>query len=218
LLDLSQAHPGKERCNAGAMAVSGVDSVLFLIDDNGSVRETIRCLLESAELRVETFANAEECSDGPARLVRDVRLPGMSGADLLRELQRTGRPLPTIVITGHGDVPMFVGAMRAGAIGFVLKPLRAEELLDAIHQALSEAAVARRQRRELADLKRRYASLTPREREVMAGVVCGRLNKQIAGKLGTSQATIKMHRAHVMRKMQVRSVAELARIGERLGL
>ena len=203
--------------------MSGTDSVVFLLDDNGSVRETIRYLLESADVRVETFANAEEffqrrSSDGPASLMFDVRLPGMSGPDALRALQRPGRPLPTIVITGHGDVPMFVEAMRAGAIGFLLEPLRAEELLDAIHQALSEAAVARRQRRELADLKRRYASLTPREREVMAGVVCGRLNKQIAGGLGTSQATIKMHRAHVMRKMQVRSVAELARIGERLGL
>jgi FixJ family two-component response regulator len=203
--------------------VSGTAAVVFLIDDNRAVRETIQSLLASVGLRVETFANAEDFlkrppPDGPACLVLDMRLPGLSGLDLLRELQRTGRALPTIFITGHGDVPISVEAMKAGAVDFLLKPFREQELLDAIHQALGNAAVARRRQLELDDLHRRYASLTPREREVMARVVRGLLNKQIGAELETSEVTIKMHRAHVMRKMQVQSVAELTRIAVRLGL
>jgi FixJ family two-component response regulator len=203
--------------------VSDIDPVVFLVDDDRSVRETIPSLLASVGLQVETFATAEEFlqrppPDGPACLVLDVRLPGLSGLDLLPALQRAGRALPTIFITGYGDVPMSVEAMKAGAVEFLLKPFREQVLLDAIHQALDQAAVARRRQLELADLHRRHASLTPREREVMACVVRGLLSKQIAAELATSEVTIKMHRAHVRRKMQVQSVAELARLAERMGL
>lgn len=203
--------------------MSDIDPVVFLVDDDRSVRETIPSLLASVGLRVVTFATAEEFlqrppPEGPACLVLDVRLPGLSGLDLLRALQRAGRALPTIFITGYGDVPMSVEAMKAGAVEFLLKPFREQVLLDAIHQALGQAAVARRRQLELADLHRRYASLTPREREVMACVVRGLLSKHIAAELATSEVTIKMHRAHVMRKMRVQSVAELARLAERMGL
>jgi len=203
--------------------VSGTDAVVFVVDDNRSVREMIENVVASIGLRVEAFATAEEFlqrppSESPACLVIDLRLPGLSGLDVLHELQRTGRPLPTIVITGHPDVPMSVEAMKAGAVEFLIKPFREQKLLAAIHEALARAAMVRRRQLDLDDLHRRYASLTQRERQVMAGVVRGLLNKQIAAELGTREVTIKMHRGHVMRKMQVQSVAELARIAERLGL
>lgn len=201
--------------------MSAGEGVVFVVDDDRSVREAITSLLASVGLRVETFATAHEFlrrprTDAPACLVLDVRLPGLSGLDLQRELQQTGEPMPIVFITGHGDVPMSVQAMKAGAVEFLLKPFRAQQLLDAIQQALERAAVERRRRMEQQELRQRYEALTPREREVMARVVSGLLNKQIAAELGASEVTVKVHRARVMRKMQAKSLAELVRIVQRL--
>jgi RNA polymerase sigma factor (sigma-70 family) len=195
--------------------------VVFVVDDDRSVREAITSLLASVGLRVETFATAHEFlrrprTEAPACLVLDVRLPGLSGLDLQRELQQTGESMPIVFITGHGDVPMSVQAMKAGAVEFLLKPFRAQQLLDAIQQALERSAVERRRRMEQQELRQRYEALTPREREVMARVVSGLLNKQIAAELGASEVTVKVHRARVMRKMQAKSLAELVRIVQRL--
>jgi RNA polymerase sigma factor (sigma-70 family) len=201
--------------------MSASEGVVFVVDDDRSVREAITSLLASVGLRVETFATAHDFlrrprTDAPACLVLDVRLPGLSGLDLQRELQQTGEPVPIVFITGHGDVPMSVQAMKAGAVEFLLKPFRAQQLLDAIQQALERSAIERQRRREQQELRQRYESLTPREREVMARVVGGLLNKQIAAEIGASEVTVKVHRARVMRKMQARSLADLVRIAQRL--
>jgi FixJ family two-component response regulator len=201
--------------------MSADEPIVFVVDDDDSVRQAITSLVSSAGLRVQAFATAYEFlrhvrPDAPACVVLDVRLPDLSGLELQRELAQEGRRIPIVFITGHGDVPMSVQAMKAGAVEFLTKPFRDQQLLDAIQQAIDRDTVERRRRHELDELKRRYESLTPREREVMAHVVAGRLNRQIARKLGSSEITVKVHRAQVMHKMHAESVAELVRAAERL--
>jgi FixJ family two-component response regulator len=199
------------------------DPVVFVIDDDPSLRNALTSLLRSVGLRVETFGSAREFlagqrPDAPGCLVLDVRLPGLSGLDLQVELAAAQLDLPIIFITGYGDIPMTVRAMKAGAVEFLTKPFRDQDLLDAIQQALERDRVAREQRVEIAALRRRFDTLTPRERDVCGLVVTGLPNKQIAAALGTSEITIKRHRAQVMHKMQVTSLAELVRIADTLGL
>ena len=199
------------------------DAIVFVVDDDPSIREAIKSLIRLEGLRVETFGSAQEFlrnerPDLPGCVVLDVELPGLSGLDLQRELTAHAIKLPIIFITGYGDIPMSVRAMKAGATEFLTKPFRDQDLLDAIQEALERDRAARRHSKEIAELRRRFDALTSREREVMSLVVAGWLNKQIGFELKISEITVKIHRGRVMNKMGAQSLAELVRMTERLEL
>jgi FixJ family two-component response regulator len=196
---------------------------VFIIDDDRGMRQSIQDLVESVGLRAESFATGEEFlkrkrTNDPSCLVLDVRLPQMSGLDFQRQLAETGTQIPIIFVTAHGDVPMSVRALKSGAVEFLTKPFRDQDLLDAIHQALQRDRTAQEQKAEIHDLQGRYHALTRREQEVMTLVVSGMLNKQIASEIGASEATVKVHRGNVMHKMQAGSVVDLLRMADKLKL
>lgn len=200
-----------------------LDAIVLVVDDDVSVREALQRLIRSAGYGIETFGSAREflarpITDVPSCLVLDVRLPGLSGLDLQKRMAEVNLEIPIVFITGHGDVPSSVQAMKAGALEFLIKPFAEQDLLDAIQQAIRRDRAARQERAEMRELQGRYETLTPREREVMERVVFGLLNKQIAAEQGTTEFTVKIHRGKVMHKMRADSLADLVRMSERLGI
>jgi FixJ family two-component response regulator len=201
--------------------MSDPERIVFVIDDDRLVRDSVADLLNSAGFTVQTFGSATEFvqgqrPDAPACLILDVELPDISGLDLQTELAKSGIEVPIVFLTGHGDIPMSVRAMKRGAVEFLTKPFRKQELLDAVQEALRRDGEVRKQRSESFELQERLGTLTPRERQVLALVVTGRLNKQIAGELGITDVTIKVHRGRVMRKMGADSLADLVRMADKL--
>ncbi len=203
--------------------MSEPSSIVFVVDDDASIRDALKSLIRSVGLKVELFGSPREFlqakrPDAPSCLVLDVRLPGESGLNLQRELAETNDHIPIIFITGHGDIRMSVRAMKAGAVEFLTKPFSDQDLLDAIHEALDSDRARRHREGEAAMLRQRLKSLTPREREVLPRVVSGLLNKQIAAELGTTEATVKVHRSQLMKKMDAESLPELVRMAEKIGI
>jgi RNA polymerase sigma factor (sigma-70 family) len=195
---------------------------VFVVDDDKAMRESLDSLLRSVKLHVETFSSVQEflertLPDTPGCLVLDIRMPGHSGLELQQRIVATERAVPIVFITAHGDIPMSVRAMKAGAVEFLTKPFRNQDLLDAIHEAIERDRIALDRRAERAELRTRYQSVTAREREVMQLVLAGLLNKQVAARLGTTESTVKIQRRSLMKKLKVSSVAELVRLAEKLG-
>jgi FixJ family two-component response regulator len=212
-----------QRSSSAKSAAKTEQSIVYVVDDDASMRQAVARLFQSVQLRAEVFASAQEFfrserPDAPSCLVLDVRLPGLSGLDFQAELLKADVRIPIVFITGHGDIPMTVRAMKAGAVDFLAKPFRDQDLLDAVATAIQRDQTRREHEKALAELKVHFETLTPREREIMALVASGLMSKQIAGQIALSEITVKVHRSHIMKKMGARTVADLVRMAEALGV